>query len=456
MSNSIEIIKVVAQGDTIKYEICDRTGLNLLQKEKVEAWVKYYNMKQVSFELEHLPESVLLLPLTLYVMPITWFYGVDLIVPSIDKVLYECLPDIYEAYSKVYGPFQKEWMGEIKAKAVVSNEMPASRYDHIIFYSGGVDAVHAGVNFSGKRSVLVSVPSIESAGNKTRIGGQVFIEVKEKLLKDFSAISESDWLMVTNNFRNDVFNDARIHSELHSRFGIDSPAYHFDGWFGIKYLGNLLSTAPFAYALGIPNMVLGSSYEQLEELTNINLDGSNPDLSDAIKFAGVSFTEQDGLYTRRSLKVKNIVDWCRKKGEYAYLRVCFNDTTDQCGTCAKCVRTQLNLLCAGENPKRWGFDHFDEKRFSKYIRGYNYIEKNICWIWDIVDSIDEMMVYPCCNELLHWLKKQGYKTYFSNVQKAILRRRLMRVYKYPYYAKKLAQRVFGNLLMQHRGGKSPR
>lgn len=28
------------------------------------------------------------------------------------------------------------------------------------------------------------------------------------------------------------------------------------------------------------------------------------------------------------------------------LWTCFDDETEQCGTCIKCVRTQLNILCA--------------------------------------------------------------------------------------------------------------
>ncbi|MFR7466723.1 MAG: hypothetical protein ACLUVG_21240 [Phocaeicola vulgatus] len=50
---------------------------------------------------------------------------------------------------------------KIVAKEIVANQMPDARYDRIVFFSGGVDAIHAGINNPGKRNVLVSVPSIE-------------------------------------------------------------------------------------------------------------------------------------------------------------------------------------------------------------------------------------------------------------------------------------------------------
>lgn len=59
---------------------------------------------------------------------------------------------------------------------------------------------------------------------------------------------------------------------------------------------------------------MGSAFEQLEDNHASNLDGANPELSDSFKFAEVSFTEQDGLYVRRSLKARNIVEWCKARG----------------------------------------------------------------------------------------------------------------------------------------------
>ena len=211
----------------------------------------------------------------------------------------------------------------------------------------------------------------------------------------------------------------------------------------MKYLGNLLSAAPFAYALGIRYLVMGSTFEQLEDNHASNLDGANPELSDSFKFAEVSFTEQDGLYVRRSLKARNIVEWCKARGERTMLWTCFDDETEQCGTCIKCVRTQLNILCAGENPADWGFKKFDEKRFSRHVRLYQYRERNLCWLWDIVDSIDDTVTYPYCDKLLHWLKGVGYKRYSQRAKRAFYVKMLLRIHRYPYYVKAIFLKLMG-------------
>ena len=444
MTKTIEITKIVAVDDTIKYEIHDHTGLYLLKNEKIEAWVKFYNAESFGFSPESLPESILALPVTLYLIPVTWFYGVELVVPSMDKTLCDNLPIIYATYSKIYGPFKEEWCGKVTAKTVVENKMPKSRFDNIVFFSGGVDAVHAGINNPGKRNVLVSVPSIEyMEKTKEENSGRDFINAKIQLIREFSAVSESDWLLITNNFVVDVFDDERIQRDLKDSFLLNSEAFFFDGWFGIKYLGNLLSAAPFAYAMGISNLILGSSFEQLEDNFYSNLDGSNPELSDSIKFAGISFGKQDGLYTRRSQKVKNIVEWCNTCGKRTKIRTCFSDSTEQCCVCTKCVRTQLNIICAGENPIHWGFGNFDEKNFSRLIRSYHYRERNLCWLWDIVASIDDSRTYPCCDKLLHWLKKVGYKGYSRRIRFVINLMRILKLHRYPYYMNSVFRKITG-------------
>lgn len=444
MDKTIEITRVSVEKNVIKYEIHDNTNLHLLKNKIVEAWVEYHHTESFSLSLENLPESVLLVPATLYLMPITWFYDVELVVPSMDKMLHDHFATIYAAYSKIYGPFKKEWCGKVTAKEIVENRLPDSRFDNIVFFSGGVDAVHAGINHTGSRNVLVSVPSIEAMSRtKKENVGVDFINAKSKLIREFSAVSGSDWLLITNNFLTDIFNDAYIQTDLKNTFHLFSEAFQFDGWYGIKYLGNLLSSIPFAYVMGVKNLIMGSGYEQLEDMPVTNLDGANPELSDSFKIAGISFAEQDGLYTRRSLKVKNIVEWGYAHNKKLKLWVCFNDQSEQCGVCTKCVRTQLNILCAGENPADWGFKNFNERKFSKLIRSYQYYEKNPYMPWDIVDSIDENAVYPYCNDLLHWMKKMGYKTYQENVRRQNKKPKILRFHNYPHYMKKLFQKVIG-------------
>lgn len=436
MNRSINIDKVYVIDDTIHYVIFDNTGFNLFPRRKAEVWVKYHNCEAFDFKLEKLPLSILSMPATLYLMHITWLYGVDLIVPAIDKVLNEDLQNIYETYSRIYGPFKPEWKGKIIAQLIEENKTPELTYDNIIFFSGGVDAIHAAINNCEDRNVLVTVPSIEWSPSMNKENTN-FNKSKTRLIRDFSAIYGCKWLMVTNNFRDNLIPETRIPHDFYEILSVTSEAVRNDYCRGLKYVSNLLSSAPFAYAMGVKKIIMGSGYGEVENIPHINMDGANPELSDSFKFAGVSFAEQDGLKTRRSEKVRNIINWCIKKGVKTNIWACFDDSTEQCGVCHKCVRTQLNILAVSQNPKNWGFKNFDENKFTDFVKGYNYNDTCKAMLWDLFDSIDDSIVYPYCNELLHWLKKQGYKQY---LQKAVRKKkillnlkRIVSIHRYPHF-----------------------
>lgn len=436
MKRSIELTRITVDGDTIWYEIHDNTGIGLLRKKKVEAWIKFHNADAFGFEPDKLPESVLAIPVTLYLLPVTWLYGTDLILPCMDKVLYESLDDIRDAYAKVIGTFKEEWEGLVRVNELIENRLSDARYKDIVFFSGGIDAIHAGMNHSGKSTVLVSIPDVE---NKSKLEGALR-EEKFSLIKEFSQTIGSDWLMITNNFNRDVFNDiATIADTNHMPY---VRQYASVG----KYIPNLCSVAPFAYAMGIKELIMGSGCEQIENKMEWALSGTHPMISNAFKFAGVSFAEQDGLYVRRSIKTKNIISTFKAQGKHVRIWVCFEDTNEQCGKCYKCVRTQLNILCTGENPKDWGFTRFNEKSFSRLVRSYRWFEGIPCWAWDIIDSIDSSRTYPYCNELLHWLKRVGYKRYFNRSRQIRRLMGLSRIFKFsksPHYVRVVWHRLIG-------------
>lgn len=434
MKRTIELTRIAVDGDTVKYEIHDNTGFGLLRKEKVEAQIQFHNADAFGFEPDKLPESVLALPITLYLLPVTFFYHIELILSSIDNTLYHNIPTLYAAYSQMYGPFKEEWRGKIVAKEIVANQMPDARYDRIVFFSGGVDAIHAGINNPGKRNVLVSVPSIEvHSRNEGALRNEKFVMIKE-----FSRVIGSDWLLVANDFNQVVFDDeigrnGKITRYLRNTLQLNTVAFNHSGFWGMRYIPNLCSVAPFAYAMGIKELIMGSSL--IEDKLEPALDGTNPLLTNGFKFVGISFAEQDGLYTRRSQKVKNIVSTFKNQGKHVRIWACFVDNSEQCGECAKCVRTQLNILCTGENPKDWGFARFDEKKFSQLVRSYCWFENSIDDVWGIIDSIDDSRTYPYSNELLHWLKRVGYKRYFnrSRWMRKLMLNIIFKFSKYPHY-----------------------
>lgn len=439
----IELVRAWASDNTIRYEVREDKGLGLLRQEKVDLFIRYHFNESFACDIGNLPMSVLMLPISLYLVPVTYFYNVEVIIPEMDKDLYESLPRLYAAYSKVYGPFNELWRGKITVRKIVENrKCQIPRYNKIVFFSGGVDACHAGINNTGRDSLLVTIPDIEAmAKNEGPLRDEKFA-----LIKNFSRTVGSDWLLISNNFNASLYKDLSINEFLGKVRGLSGPAYKFDGWYGIKYIPNMCSVAPVAYAIGVKSLHMGSTCEEIDGVYAENLDGANPAISNAVSFAGVSFAVQEGLSTRRSAKVKEVISWCKDRDKRVKLWVCFSDRTAQCGFCGKCVRTQLNVLCAGENPREWGFDEFSERKFAKFIRGYRYRESSPSWLWDNIEAIDEDRVYPCLNGLLHWLKRIGYKEYARRAEKRAkptMMRRMFSVRKYPHYVKVVLSKLLG-------------
>lgn len=440
----IELSRIAVDGDRIFYEVVQDAGVGMLKEDCVHLFARFHNLESVHVDLDNVPQSILAVPISLYLLPITYFYKIELVLPIMDRELYSRLPEIYTAYSKMYGPFSEDWRGKLTVKSIVDTPVVnEERYGKVVFFSGGVDACSAGINNPGRKSLLVSIPDIETqAKNEGPLR-----EEKFSLIRRFSGIVDSDWVLIANNFNASLYKDAEINNHLRTQKGLNSPAFKFDGWAGIKYLANMCCVAPLAYAGGIKKLVMGSAFEPIEETREISNDGAHPLLSNSISFAGIGFVEQDELYTRRSAKVHRIIEWCNSRGKKVKLWVCFRDGSSQCGVCKKCVRTQLNILCAGENPKDWGFDTFDEMKFSQLIKSYGYLDTP-CWHWDTDKAIDADRSYPYCNDMLHWLKRIGYRAYMKRaMSRKVLRNRFRRIlgiffiHKYPFYMKRIIERL---------------
>ena len=82
----IELTKVYVDGNTIRYEVREEQGLGLLRQEKVELFIRYHFNESFVCDLSKVPISILALPISLYMIPITYFYDVELVIPEMDMV----------------------------------------------------------------------------------------------------------------------------------------------------------------------------------------------------------------------------------------------------------------------------------------------------------------------------------------------------------------------------------
>jgi hypothetical protein len=336
-------------------------------------------------------------------------------VPELDAELYENLDSIYEVYSKLWGgadgfpaPYQKR-TGKLTVSKTVRNQVRGDK--NIVFYGGGSDGTSAAVNHAKKGDYLFCAP--DAAELLPQKKGPLR-RVKRRMLTDFAALlganpvlAEDTLMEIVDTNRIDVFCK---HSPALSKLAIDRFSHAFS-------IPCMCSAIPLAYLVGARHLIMGSAYEPTDGVPMSNIDGAAPEVSDSIKACGISFAEQDALLVRRSEKIKNIMKWSRDNNIRFKIWVCFNNAETQCGVCGKCMRTQMNILAAGENPKDWGFDNFDERKFSAYVRAFRWRDDVDAFRWDVWDSINKDRVYPFCNDLLQWYKKSGWRAYRENYMK---------------------------------------
>ena len=105
-------------------------------------------------------------------------------------------------------------------KRLLQTRCPMQDMTVLYSLSGGVDAIHAGINNPGKRNVLVSVPSIEvHSRNEGALRNEKFVMIKE-----FSRVIGSDWLLVANDFNQVVFDDEIGRNGKITRYLRNTPA----------------------------------------------------------------------------------------------------------------------------------------------------------------------------------------------------------------------------------------
>ena len=103
MEKTIELEKIYTEKNRIYYDLVDKSGMKLLKTPRVKAWIQYDHAEEFDFDISKIPQSILAIPLSLYLLPITYYYDINLELPVMDKELHENLPAIINAYAKIYG-----------------------------------------------------------------------------------------------------------------------------------------------------------------------------------------------------------------------------------------------------------------------------------------------------------------------------------------------------------------
>ncbi|NER13975.1 hypothetical protein GWK08_11025 [Leptobacterium flavescens] len=351
---------------------------------------KFFNTDQsfyvkYSDNIEGVPPSILNIPFLANVMPIAWFVGFDVVVDELDEVFYQALQNLKEEFLKYYNTSFK---GELKVKKLVKNTIDGN--ESALLFSGGLDSFESFIRNKDKNPFLVSIH-----------GADVEIE-DEVRWNDFIRFNKEEVIL-------DEKRHYYIESNLRTFY-----TYHVEllvniGWWGKIQHGMALIgvLAPLTYKKKVTSILIASSNTEEVDFGW----GSTPGIDEKMKWANSSVIH-DGYHLRRTDKIDNVIDYVKNGGEEIKLRVCYSELRDgyNCSKCAKCQRTMLGIILAGDNPNKYGFEVPDQlyEMILNNFRSKKTLTKGLEYEWrclqEKASEVDSFFVLKDENEEKNYLK----------------------------------------------------
>ena len=301
----------------------------------------YFTEKQFIIEypdcVEEVPDSIACIPFVCNVLPIIWLTDSVLVISEIDRGFYESIPEFKNGYVEMFP--ETDFKGTISVDHIVENHY-LNTGKAAMFYSGGLDSVQTLISHLDEKLILLAV-----WGSDIQYDNEEGWELVHKVISDTANRFHLQEGIIHSTFRefdNEVLLSKNFSGQLKDNW-----------WHGLKHsIGLLGHVAPYAWIHQINIMYFAA--------TNCPADGkvrcaSNPSIDNHVKFMDCRVIH-DGFEYNRQDKVHNLVEFCKIKGEYFPLHVCWQSQSgNNCCYCEKCYRTMAELWAEGENPDNYGF-----------------------------------------------------------------------------------------------------
>lgn len=293
---------------------------------------------EYTFDITDVPNSVLIVPALLNLLPLSWLTDSVIWVDEIDFEFYENIYRLKEAFRELYPDYK--FGGSLIAARQVHNRVEPKR-KALQLFTGGIDATATLIRIRELKPILLNT----NGWYKESVS-----EVNEVYDADFSAISQIaehnglEAYFVKSNFANFI-----IANQVNKEFG---KKVKNSWWFGFQHSLAFLGCAMVAaYHFRVSSVFIASSYTFGQYVVCV----SDPRIDTCIRCAGIS-TVHDGYELSRQDKVKLIVQMQTEKHQTYSLRVCsFN--THNCCKCEKCLRSMLALASEGaKDLSQFGFN----------------------------------------------------------------------------------------------------
>lgn len=350
MEDCIKINKITKKGQKIEYDY-----------EIKGKWKDFLNKNEKMFieyntNIESVPDGLSIIPLLCNILPISWFFNLEICVDTIDKSFYECIDKVKEGYAKMYP--QVIFQGNLKVNIIEENKYDVKNVATL--FSGGVDSLNTLIQHIDEKPALLTV-----WGSDVKLTDEKGWDKVNEHSKFVANYYDLGYAWVKTNFRT-FLNTNNLTIGIREKVN--------GGWWhefqhGIGILGLF---APIAYINKYKSVYIASSLQT--ELLGKYTCASDPTIDNYLRFGNCKIIH-DGCEFSRQEKIKNICNHFNKESKVTIpIRVCWqSEGGDNCCECEKCYRTILGLMVEGRKPEEFGFNLTEEKR-KKMMKKLRKIE----------------------------------------------------------------------------------
>lgn len=353
--NCIKLTNIVVTGN--------RVEINYEVKGKIKKYFRE-NTFWMEFQenIEFVPNGVLVIPFLGDILPLIWVTNSKLVINEIDEAFYESIKNIKKAYEDMYPKLN--FLGELEVGNIVDYSYEPIQKS-CQFFSGGVDSVATFVNRKSESPDLITLWGADVGINKNEQW-----EVVEKFVREYGENYNLKNAIIKSNFR-------KIYS-THKLNKVYREKMEGDWWHNMQHgIGIITHGIIHAYIHKIQIIYMPGSFTIKSK--NVKC-ASYPTIDEAVKFCGKGHVIHEGFQYSRQDKVSLISDYTRKTKEKLKLRVCWEgDNGDNCNHCEKCLRTIVNLILEGEDPKDYGFN-LEKKDLKAIMENENISFNKENWI----------------------------------------------------------------------------
>ncbi len=351
------------------------------------------------YDLSKVPESILVVPFVMNMMPLVWISNTELVVNRLDDSFYNSLQDVLAGFRRVHPDVA--FGGKLTVKQLEKNEYEADDTKKALLFSGGVDAVSTLVTHIDEKPMLINVWGADVHPNDMENH-----KVIERDLTQFSEELELPFFFIRSSLRW-CFDEPYL-SEYYKN------TIHDTWWHGMQHGVGLLSLlAPYDYLEKVSTNYIASSYTE-QDIGTVRCI-SYPFVDSVLKM-GTTQCFHDGFEKHRIDKIENIVTFAaRSEGSVTIpLKVCFHPRNgENCCKCEKCLRTIAAILTMGENLSQFGFtpDYSNAEDYVKRFCNRNILAEDVITFWAEIREF--VKKNGTSNPKMEWIADYKFNTFRS-------------------------------------------